>query len=179
MLYQNRSKGKEESALLRQGLSRAIRRLSIIFSLKSLLSLVKIESLDRMDSSCNIRCVLESPLAYCCQYLAFSQWDVKCLIVHKFGQKNIGSLLFLHVTICRKNGKFVTSVYRKPTFSGVFTSYEIFIPTYQKKGHLLILFHRSLTYVVISRHFILKSTIWRLFSWKKNYPPNLIDSCIK
>ena len=72
MLYQNRSKGKEESTLLRQGLSRAIRRLSIIFSLKSLLSLVKIESLDRMDSSCNIRCVLESPLAYYCQYLPFS-----------------------------------------------------------------------------------------------------------
>ena len=35
--------GKEESTLLRQGLSHAISRLSIIFSLKSLLSLVKIE----------------------------------------------------------------------------------------------------------------------------------------
>ena len=37
------SKCKEESALLRIDLSRAIRTLSIIFSLKSLLSLVKIE----------------------------------------------------------------------------------------------------------------------------------------
>ena len=42
-LYLNSSKGKEESPLLRVGLSRTISRLSIIFSLKSLLSLVKIE----------------------------------------------------------------------------------------------------------------------------------------
>ena len=44
MLYQNSSKGKEESALLRQGLSRAISRLSIIFSLELLTPLVKIEN---------------------------------------------------------------------------------------------------------------------------------------
>ena len=44
------------------------------------------------------------------------------------------SLSFLDIKICRKNGKFVTSVYRKPTFSGVFTNYESFIPTYQKRG---------------------------------------------
>ena len=39
----NSSKGNEESALLRIGLSCAISRLSIILSLKSLLSLVKME----------------------------------------------------------------------------------------------------------------------------------------
>ena len=44
MLYQNSLKVKEESTLLRQGLLGAISRLSIILSLKSLLSLVKIES---------------------------------------------------------------------------------------------------------------------------------------
>ena len=43
MLYQNSSKENEEAALLRTGLSRVISRFSIIFSLKSLLSLVKIE----------------------------------------------------------------------------------------------------------------------------------------
>ena len=43
MLHLNSSKDKEESALLIIGLSRAISRLSIIFSLKSLLSLVKME----------------------------------------------------------------------------------------------------------------------------------------
>ena len=35
VIHQNSSNGKEESTLLIQGLSRAVRRLSIIFSLKS------------------------------------------------------------------------------------------------------------------------------------------------
>ena len=42
-----------------------------------------------------------------------------------------------------KNGKFVTNVYRKPTFSEVFTNYESFIPAYQKRGLLHTLLHRS------------------------------------
>ena len=43
MFYQNSSRGKEKFVLLRAGLSRVPSTLSIIFSLKSLLSLVKIE----------------------------------------------------------------------------------------------------------------------------------------
>ena len=42
-LHQNCPKGKEKPALLRQSLSRAIIRFSIIFSLKSLFYLVKIQ----------------------------------------------------------------------------------------------------------------------------------------
>ena len=75
-------------------------------------------------------------------------------------KKNVGSLSFLDVKICRKNGKFVTSVYRKPTFSGVFTNYESFIPTYQKRE----LFYTNYIIevsacVVTSRYFILKLII--------------------
>ena len=51
-------------------------------------------------------------------------------------QKNVGSLLFSDVKICRKNRKFVISVYRKPTFS------VGFIPTYQKRGLLRTIIHR-------------------------------------
>ena len=43
MFYQNSSKGNEESALLRTVLSRAISKLCIIFSVNSLIFLVKIE----------------------------------------------------------------------------------------------------------------------------------------
>ena len=42
-------------------------------------------------------------------------------------KENVGLRLFLDVKICRKNGKFVTSVYIKPTFSGVFSNYESFV----------------------------------------------------
>ena len=74
-------------------------------------------------------------------------------------QENIGSLSFLEVRIYRKNGKFTT-------FSEVFTNYESFIPTYQKIKLYTHYFIQALAYVVISRHFILKSIFWRLSSWR-------------
>ena len=58
-------------------------------------------------------------------------------------KENFGSLSFLDIKICRKNGKFVTSVHSKPTFSGVLTNYESSIPTYQKRGLSYTLLHTS------------------------------------
>ena len=57
-------------------------------------------------------------------------------------KEHVGSLSFLHIQTCRKNSKFVNSVYRKPTISGVFTNYESFIPTYQKRVLLHTLIHK-------------------------------------
>ena len=42
------------------------------------------------------------------------------------------TLSFLDIKIVRENNKFTTSVYRKPTFSGVFTNFENFIPSLHK-----------------------------------------------
>ena len=77
-------------------------------------------------------------------------------------KENVGSLLFLDVKICRKNGKFVTSVHRKPTFPGVFTNYESLSQRTKREDFYTHYFIGILAYVVISRHFILKLTIWRL-----------------
>ena len=44
------------------------------------------------------------------------------------------SLSFLDIKISRENNKFVTSVYHKPTFSGVLTNFESFIPDIYKRG---------------------------------------------
>ena len=54
-----------------------------------------------------------------------------------------GLLSFLDIKINRENNKFVTSVYCKPTFSGVFTNFESFIPDICKRGLIEILLHRS------------------------------------
>ena len=54
-----------------------------------------------------------------------------------------GSLSFLDTTISRENNKFVTSVYRKSTFSGVFKNFESFIPDMHKRGLAETLLHRS------------------------------------
>ena len=39
-----------------------------------------------------------------------------------FEQEHNNSFSFLDVKICRENNKFATSVYRKPTFIGIFTN---------------------------------------------------------
>ena len=48
-------------------------------------------------------------------------------------EKNI-NFAFLEVKICRENNKFTTSVFRKPTFSGVFTNFDSFVPASYKHG---------------------------------------------
>ena len=94
-------------------------------------------------------------------------------------QENTGSLSFLEVIICRKNGKLVISVYGKPTFSGVFTNYESFIPTYQKRGLLHTLLHRSFSMFCDFKTFHFKIDNLKTILMKNDYPPNFIDLCIK
>ena len=94
-------------------------------------------------------------------------------------KKNVGSLSFLDVKICRKNGKFVTSVYRKSTFSGFFTNYESFIPTYQKRGLLHTLLHRSFSICCDFKTFHFEIDHLKTILIKNNYPLNFIDSCFK
>ena len=47
---------------------------------------------------------------------------------------------FLDVKICRANNKFTTSVFRKPTFSGVFTNVDSFILISYKNGLVNMMF---------------------------------------
>ena len=54
-----------------------------------------------------------------------------------------GSLSFLDITITRENNKFVTSVYCKSTFRGIFTNFESFILEMHKRGLIETLLHRS------------------------------------
>ena len=46
-----------------------------------------------------------------------------------FEQEKDGKLFFLDVEVSRQEDHFVTTVYRKPTFSGVYTHFESFLPT--------------------------------------------------
>ena len=49
-----------------------------------------------------------------------------------FEQEMNGKLFFLDAELSQKQGKFVTTVYRKPNFSGVFTHFDSFLPTAYK-----------------------------------------------
>ena len=94
-------------------------------------------------------------------------------------KENVGSLSFLDVKICRKNGKFVTSVYRKPTFSGVFTNYESLIPTYQKTWLLHILLHTSFSICCDFKTFKFEIDHLKTILIKNNYPLVFIELCAK
>ena len=53
------------------------------------------------------------------------------------------SLAFLDVFVTRSNGPFIISVYRKPTFSGVYTNFDSYIPESYKYGLVYTLLYRS------------------------------------
>ena len=57
--------------------------------------------------------------------------------------ENENSISFLDIKITRDNNKFMTSVYRKPTFRGVFTNFGSFIPNSYKYNLLFTLLHRA------------------------------------
>ena len=49
---------------------------------------------------------------------------------------------FLDINVFRENGKFVTNVYRKETFTGVYTNFSSFITLEHKFGLVYTLLHR-------------------------------------
>ena len=53
-------------------------------------------------------------------------------------------LSLLDVEVSRKEGKFVTTVYRKPTFSGVYTHFDNFLSEVYKVGMIYTLAYRCL-----------------------------------
>ena len=53
-----------------------------------------------------------------------------------------GVMSFRDYNISRENNNFVTSVYRKPTFTGVYSHFESLIPASYKIGLILTLLHR-------------------------------------
>ena len=96
-----------------------------------------------------------------------------------FETKINGSLSFLDVKIFRENDKSVTSVFRKETFSGVYTNFIGFIPLEYKFG---------LVHTLLNRCFNLSSDFFKFHhevdklkkSLSKNaYPQKFIDKCIQ
>ena len=49
---------------------------------------------------------------------------------------------FLDINVIREQGKFVTSAYRKPTFSGTYIHFESFLPDTYKIGMIYTLMNR-------------------------------------
>ena len=65
---------------------------------------------------------------------------VNILFTIETGQNN--TITFLNVNVIREKGKFITNVYRKPTFSGVNNHFYSFLPDTYKIGMIYILVNR-------------------------------------
>ena len=74
-----------------------------------------------------------------------------------------------------KNGKFVTSVYIKPTFTGVYIKYDSFIPTYQKRGPLHTLLYSSFSICCDFKTFHFELDHSKIILRKNNYFLNFMD----
>ena len=63
-----------------------------------------------------------------------------------FQHRHNNTFSFLDVKIYCENNKSTTSVYRKATFSGVFTNFKSFLPTVQQFGYFTPYFIITLIY---------------------------------
>ena len=88
-------------------------------------------------------------------------------------------LPFLDIKVIRSGALFVTSVYRKPTFSGVYTNYSSFLPEIYKTGLVRTLLFRL--YTICSDWSLVHSEIehLRTVMIRNAYPDRLIDNVIK
>lgn len=89
------------------------------------------------------------------------------------------SLPFLDVNVIRSDRHFVTSIYRKPTFSGVYTNYCSFIPDLYKRNLVSTLLFRIFT--ICSSWELMHREVanLKLILRRNSYPKHLTEKLIR
>ena len=85
---------------------------------------------------------------------------------------------FLDVNVFYENGKFVTNVYRKTTFTGVYTNFSSFIPLEHKFGLFYTLLHRCFSLVSDMSKFHFEIEKLKEILLSNGYSNKFIDKCI-
>ena len=93
-------------------------------------------------------------------------------------EKN-NSFSFLDIQIHCENNHFTTSVYNKPTFSGVYTHFESFIDHSYKKLLIVTLLFQSFSICSDFQKFHTEVEKLRDIFKRKGYPSGLIEQCIR
>ena len=94
-------------------------------------------------------------------------------------KENNDILPFLDVKVSRNTNHFVTSVYRKPTFSGVFSHFDSFIPETYKIGLISTLIFRGYNICSQMSKFHEEMCYLRNIFKKNGYSENMFDRCLK
>ena len=95
-----------------------------------------------------------------------------------FESEKYNSFSFLDVKICREKDKFTTSVFRKDTFSGLYTNCSSFVALEYKFGLVYTLLHRCFTIVSDSSKFHFEVEALKKTLHKNAYPTKFVDKCI-
>ena len=90
-----------------------------------------------------------------------------------------GKLSFLDVLVNREEDRFTTSLYRKPTFSGLYTNFNSYISDKYKKGLIYCLLFRVFTLTVNWEKFHDEVVFLRNLFRRNLFPEYYIDKCIK
>ena len=95
---------------------------------------------------------------------------------HELEKENC--LPFLDIKIFRENNSLFTSVYRKKTFTGVYSNFSSLIPLHYKKGLIFTLLHRIYSICSNSKLFRLEVTKLVAILKLNGYPLKFINNCI-
>ena len=99
-------------------------------------------------------------------------------IKFSFETEKDNSFPFLDVNNCREKGKITTNVFRKDTFSGIYTNFSSFVALEHKFGLVYTLLHRSFTIASdFSKFHFEVETLKKTFH-KNSYPTKFVDKCI-
>ena len=90
-----------------------------------------------------------------------------------------GKLAFLDVLVTRIEGVFSTSLYRKPTCSGLYSHYKSFMPDTYKKGLVYTLLHRAFVLCSSWAKFHEEVVFLKEIFMRNSYPCHFFDKCVK
>ena len=85
---------------------------------------------------------------------------------------------FLDFLFTREGNKFASSVYRKPTFTGVYTNFKSFLPLKYKVGLIHTLLYRIYNICSSFEHIVKEINNLKIIMRKNGYPVNIVDKCI-
>ena len=85
---------------------------------------------------------------------------------------------FLDVNMFRENGNFVTNIYRKETFTGVYTNFSSFIRLEHEFGLVYTLLHRCFCLVSDMSKFQFEIDKLKEIFLSNGYSNKFIDKCI-
>ena len=93
----------------------------------------------------------------------------------KFLNQQHPNITFLDIDISRSKGKFSTSVYSKPTFTGLFTNFHSFIPLTYKQCLVSCLIHRIFNLCSSYENFHIQLEVVRNLFKLNGFPSHMFE----